>query len=181
MNINKDNFKDIFGEINADLISVKELNDVTKKIIAKLKERVSEIQDTGKKLIQDNNILKIGVVGQVKAGKSSFLNSSFNSMFNFFISLFFNSFLSILQTGHTIVLYMSETSNAVASNLFPVPVTVIILTFSFLHFSINSILFAIVSIASTTYVKEELIILGGITIMAIDNKKEQKFLFDEKN
>ena len=75
MNINKDNFKDIFGEINADLISVKELNDVTKKIIAKLKERVSEIQDTGKKLIQDNNILKIGVVGQVKAGKSSFLNS----------------------------------------------------------------------------------------------------------
>lgn len=75
MNINKDNFKDIFGEINADLISVKELNDVTKKIIAKLKERVSEIQETGKKLIQDNNILKIGVVGQVKAGKSSFLNS----------------------------------------------------------------------------------------------------------
>lgn len=75
MNINKDNFKDIFGKINADLISVKELNDVTKKIIAKLKERVSEIQDTGKKLIQDNNILKIGVVGQVKAGKSSFLNS----------------------------------------------------------------------------------------------------------
>lgn len=75
MNINKDNFKDILGEINSEIVSINDLNGNTKKIISNLKEKIKEIQDTGDKLIQDNNILKIGVVGQVKAGKSSFLNS----------------------------------------------------------------------------------------------------------
>ena len=75
MNINKDNFKDILGEINTDIISINELNGNTKKIISNLKERINEIQNTGDKLIEDCNILKIGIVGQVKAGKSSFLNS----------------------------------------------------------------------------------------------------------
>jgi tRNA U34 5-carboxymethylaminomethyl modifying GTPase MnmE/TrmE len=37
--------------------------------------KVCDIKEGGDRLKRDNEILKIGVVGQVKAGKSSFLNS----------------------------------------------------------------------------------------------------------
>lgn len=43
----------------------------------KLKDAIQTIRDTKETLMRDNNTLKIGVVGQVKAGKSSFLNSLF--------------------------------------------------------------------------------------------------------
>ena len=49
-------------------------NDV-KKIAEELANRFKEFKEGGKSLVNEGKILKIGVVGQVKAGKSSFLNS----------------------------------------------------------------------------------------------------------
>lgn len=48
-----------------------------KRIVEKLKESINEVHDGGQQLKADNDVLKIGVVGQVNAGKSSFLNSLF--------------------------------------------------------------------------------------------------------
>ncbi len=45
------------------------------RIYNKFKNKLSEIYKSGDRLIKENNELNIGVVGQVKAGKSSFLNS----------------------------------------------------------------------------------------------------------
>ncbi len=45
--------------------------------IRDLKETYEDFKSGGSTLISEGNILKIGVVGQVKAGKSSFLNSLF--------------------------------------------------------------------------------------------------------
>lgn len=58
----------VFDSIDADDI---------KKSINRLKECVNSVSEGGMQLKEQNNILKIGVVGQVKAGKSSFLNSLF--------------------------------------------------------------------------------------------------------
>lgn len=58
----------VFDTVDADDI---------KKSINRLKDCINSVSEGGKQLKEQNNILKIGVVGQVKAGKSSFLNSLF--------------------------------------------------------------------------------------------------------
>ena len=45
--------------------------------VNELKRIFKEFKDGGNKLLSGNDILQIGIVGQVKAGKSSFLNSLF--------------------------------------------------------------------------------------------------------
>ena len=46
-------------------------------LIENIKELYKDFKDGGKSLIKEGDVLKIGIVGQVKAGKSSFLNSLF--------------------------------------------------------------------------------------------------------
>ncbi len=50
-------------------------NDASKESITTFEELFRPFANGGKELLADGKILKIGVVGQVKAGKSSFLNS----------------------------------------------------------------------------------------------------------
>lgn len=76
MSMNKDNFKSIISGINSEITKLDDIKTETlDKYIKELKKKISELEENGEKLIRDNNILKIGVVGQVKAGKSTFLNS----------------------------------------------------------------------------------------------------------
>lgn len=76
MAININNYNDVFGKLTKalDIASASD-NEEIKKIFSKIKEKVCDIKEGGDRLKRDNEILKIGVVGQVKAGKSSFLNS----------------------------------------------------------------------------------------------------------
>ncbi len=76
MAININNYNDVFGKLTkaVDIASTSD-NEEIKKIFSKIKEKVCDIKEGGDRLKRDNEILKIGVVGQVKAGKSSFLNS----------------------------------------------------------------------------------------------------------
>ena len=78
MKISLENYTSIFDEFSANL-DVTAYNDdnAIKSIIQSLKSKLDEIYSGGKQLEKQNDILKIGVVGQVKAGKSSFLNSLF--------------------------------------------------------------------------------------------------------
>ena len=46
-------------------------------LIENIKELYKDFKEGGKSLIKEGGVLKIGIVGQVKAGKSSFLNSLF--------------------------------------------------------------------------------------------------------
>lgn len=78
MAINVNNYNDIFGRLTtATDAAISSNNEEIKKIFLKIKEKFGDIKDGGDQLKRDNEILKIGVVGQVKAGKSSFLNSLF--------------------------------------------------------------------------------------------------------
>ena len=45
--------------------------------IIELEALFNEFKESGDKLLSDDQTLQIGIVGQVKAGKSSFLNSLF--------------------------------------------------------------------------------------------------------
>lgn len=73
MAININNYNDVFGKLTkaVDIASASN-NEEIKKIFSKIKEKVCDIKEGGDRLKRDNEILKIGVVGQVKAGKSSF-------------------------------------------------------------------------------------------------------------
>lgn len=59
--------------------AIKELQDINyhevKKFADEIATKFKEFREGGEDLINEGKILKIGVVGQVKAGKSSFLNS----------------------------------------------------------------------------------------------------------
>ena len=78
MKITLDNFEQVFGDLDAKMHVFDDIKEEdVKRIIDKLKESVDYVHEGGKQLKADNAILKIGVVGQVKAGKSSFLNSLF--------------------------------------------------------------------------------------------------------
>lgn len=78
MEITKDNFKNIFSIIDSKIAVIDGANNKNiQRALQKLKDKVKETEDGGEQLIKDNNVLKIGIVGQVKAGKSSFLNSLF--------------------------------------------------------------------------------------------------------
>lgn len=73
-NTQQDSFFDILVELEG-LAQIENTN--IQNAFNKLKDAIQAIRDTKETLMRDNNTLKIGVVGQVKAGKSSFLNSLF--------------------------------------------------------------------------------------------------------
>ena len=78
MKITLNNCETVFNNLSEKLQVFDSIDaDDIKKSINRLKECVNSVSEGGKQLKEQNNILKIGVVGQVKAGKSSFLNSLF--------------------------------------------------------------------------------------------------------
>ena len=78
MNITKDNYKAYFDELDNEVRVVEDCGSgLVKDVVSKLKLELEGKRNGAEELMADNQILKIGVVGQVKAGKSSFLNSLF--------------------------------------------------------------------------------------------------------
>ena len=78
MSISLENYEEVFSNLNGELVSACGIyNENIKNIFVKIKNKFMEVEKGGDTLKKDNEILKIGVVGQVKAGKSSFLNSLF--------------------------------------------------------------------------------------------------------
>lgn len=76
MSFTIDNYASKLDTIQKKLKEVPEINDdLLKADCTKLKDILTELRKTADQLLSDSNILRIGVVGQVKAGKSSFLNS----------------------------------------------------------------------------------------------------------
>ena len=76
--MNSDKF-DALIERTTDRVNSLDARSVTdfSGMITHLKEIYSDFQKGGEALIKEGDVLKIGIVGQVKAGKSSFLNSLF--------------------------------------------------------------------------------------------------------
>lgn len=78
MNITADNYKSVFSVFNDEIEKVQANGNATvEDALAKLKEAFAQKERGSDILLTDNSVLKIGIVGQVKAGKSSFLNSLF--------------------------------------------------------------------------------------------------------
>ena len=78
MSISLENYKEVFSNLSTELEHECGVdNENIKSIFFKIKNKFAEVEKGGDILKRDNEILKIGVVGQVKAGKSSFLNSLF--------------------------------------------------------------------------------------------------------
>ena len=79
MKVTIDNYQQIFSSLDNDLSALENagIGDVLKKPIKELKDKILEVRQGADLVKSENGILKIGVVGQVKAGKSSFLNSLF--------------------------------------------------------------------------------------------------------
>lgn len=74
--ITRDNYADVLNLIKdrVDKLPESEIESINS-VFKNLKIHIAEIRKNAEDLMHDNNILRIGVVGQVKAGKSSFLNS----------------------------------------------------------------------------------------------------------
>lgn len=78
MNITADNYKSVFSVFNDEIEKVQANGNANvEDALAKLKEAFAQKERGSDILLADNSVLKIGIVGQVKAGKSSFLNSLF--------------------------------------------------------------------------------------------------------
>lgn len=78
MTINKDNYSQAITDIENGLAHGEENeNAKIRDTFLKLKEAFETYRKGADTVLGDNKVLKIGVVGQVKAGKSSFLNSLF--------------------------------------------------------------------------------------------------------
>lgn len=78
MKITIENYQNVFAGLLQTLSSIN--NGGNRDVIStvnKVEEKINEISSGGDELKKENEVLKIGVVGQVKAGKSSFLNSLF--------------------------------------------------------------------------------------------------------
>lgn len=78
MELTSENYKDIIKKIQEKISDLKNSNnpDVSRGV-EKILETLTTEEKAISTLIKDNDILKIGIVGQVKAGKSSFMNSLF--------------------------------------------------------------------------------------------------------
>ncbi len=76
--MNKDNYKEILDNYNKAVLQI-EIGDnkTLKGVVSKLKSVIEEKNEGCDKLLGTEDVLKVGIVGQVKAGKSSFLNSVF--------------------------------------------------------------------------------------------------------
>lgn len=78
MKITSANYKEFLDCCTTRLDSIECGNDEnSKKIIKEFGNKIKEVTEGCNQLQKENSILNIGVVGQVKAGKSSFLNSLF--------------------------------------------------------------------------------------------------------
>lgn len=78
MKITIENYTQIFDELAANFTKLEQSeNQNVKETFKKINEKIKEVYDGGNTLRKTNSVLKIGIVGQVKAGKSSFLNSLF--------------------------------------------------------------------------------------------------------
>lgn len=74
--MNVTSFESLINRVEEHIIQLGKINlPELKHHCEELKNSFYDFKDGGSKLIEEGNILKIGVVGQVKAGKSSFLNS----------------------------------------------------------------------------------------------------------
>lgn len=77
-NMNKENLQNLIQNSESKLEYLKTIDyDGLKEKITELESVFNEFKEGGDELLSSNNILQIGIVGQVKAGKSSFLNSLF--------------------------------------------------------------------------------------------------------
>lgn len=78
MAITLENYKTVFSDLENKVSQIDDggINKI-KETLDKIKSKAADIRNGGDNLCKDNSILKIGIVGQVKAGKSSFLNSLF--------------------------------------------------------------------------------------------------------
>ena len=73
-----DNYGTVFSQLAEKIQALEQSGDeLVMKTAKDIRTELEEIRQGGKKKKKDNEVLKIGVVGQVKAGKSSFLNSLF--------------------------------------------------------------------------------------------------------
>lgn len=78
MKITADNYKSFFTTFNGMIEEINpEGNRTVMDALNELKEEFEKKERGSDILLADNSVLKIGIVGQVKAGKSSFLNSLF--------------------------------------------------------------------------------------------------------
>lgn len=78
MKVTADNYKKFFSTFNGLIENVNaDGNKTISEAIKKLKEEFNAKERGSDILLADNSVLKIGIVGQVKAGKSSFLNALF--------------------------------------------------------------------------------------------------------
>lgn len=76
MKLTKDNFRKELGDLQESIKQLPKLDiNLVDSSVLRLKEKVSEIKSNAEALLANNSVLRLGVVGQVKAGKSSFLNS----------------------------------------------------------------------------------------------------------
>lgn len=76
--MDKNQFSYIIKEVDNNLKTIKSLKTTdSDDLYSELKSLIKDFKDGGEKLLKDGDILQIGIVGQVKAGKSSFLNSLF--------------------------------------------------------------------------------------------------------
>lgn len=78
MAITLENYKTVLSDLENKVGQIDDgrINKI-KETLSKIKSKAADIRNGGDILCKDNSILKIGIVGQVKAGKSSFLNSLF--------------------------------------------------------------------------------------------------------
>lgn len=78
MNVNAENYSQAIGNVEKQLEQgTQSQNQKIRDTFQKIKSDFEDFRNGADKLLGNNKILKIGVVGQVKAGKSSFLNSLF--------------------------------------------------------------------------------------------------------
>ncbi len=76
--MNRDELLDLIQKSESKLNYLKTIDyDGLKERITELESVFKEFKEGGESLLSKDNILQIGIVGQVKAGKSSFLNSLF--------------------------------------------------------------------------------------------------------
>ena len=78
MILNAENYDKALANVEGELSQLTQSpNENIQETFKKIKTDFDEFRNGADKLLKDNKVLKIGVVGQVKAGKSSFLNSLF--------------------------------------------------------------------------------------------------------
>ena len=78
MNISSENYGQMLSIIYESIGQGEQIaNNKVKDSFCKIKDEFKQFRIGADKLLGENKVLKIGVVGQVKAGKSSFLNSLF--------------------------------------------------------------------------------------------------------